>query len=296
MDSERNGKQFSTQNWIDQASEKLGVSLKHHTHGQAVGSHAGCSVQFGNNEDRLVAFVEGNWWCRQCDQRGWWGERDEDLIEKQRKEKDRKKQEAISKIHSCKEWKTYHENPNTYGEWMGQGFTEIEIKRWFLGYSSPCPCCPEFNSLTIPVWYRGKLWDIRHRLLGETDNKYRSHLPGLTAPFFNLEGITSQETIYIVEGEKKAIKSISAGLESTIAFPGLQLRSHIPDKINRLAMKNQKVVFLPDPGTEDSILEIVPQIELPCYMVEMWMKVDDLIIDHGEDTFLSLIEHPRRVG
>ena len=217
-------------------------------------------------------------------------------MEATKKHKQEQRQKLYAQMHTCNLWLDYHKNsPSVYDEWMGIGFTEEEINKWGLGFCSACPLSPEHTSLTIPVWFKGKLWDIRHRLIGAEQGKYRSHLPGLVPPFYNLDAILTSRQVYVVEGEKKTIKCVSCGVPAVIGYPGIQFFKRIPEILNKYLDSTQQVIFIPDPGTTDKIIEMAQQIKVPCYLVDLWMKPDDLILEHGADMFMSAIRMPRPI-
>lgn len=282
----------STNAWPDQASQKLGVSLRRHTATQYVGPCPHCH----DGEDRFVVFIEGNFWCRQCNYKGWWTEERLDRAGILRVEQQKREKSSVlyHTMHSCTSWQDYYHSQRTYEIWYSEGRMNYqEVDRWGLGYCDHCPVAPDFPSLTIPVWYKGKLWDIRHRLIGADDReKYRSHLAGLQPFFFNLDVVSSAKKLYVVEGEKKAIRLTSLGLEHCIGYPGAQHLGKLPAILAKIGEHIQEIVFIPDPGTEHKVLEIAGKIKPRSYMVELWNKVDDFIDLYGSRPLLNAIRIP----
>jgi hypothetical protein len=170
------------------------------------------------------------------------------------------------------------------------------VRYWGLGLCEACPTRPQSRSLTIPVFYRNKLFDIRHRLL-DADNgqKYCSHLSGLTPAFFNLDSLLNHPQVYIVEGEKKAITCAATGLTAVVGVPGKDFYGRLAAVVNRLCTATQELIFVPDPGTLDTVVQAAHTIANRTFVVELWEKPDDFIQQFGVDPFLRALEFRRPV-
>lgn len=287
-------------NWIETASSVVGVPLKPHVEGQAVGPCPNCR----QGKDRFVAFVEGNWWCRACSSKGWWRETkpSKEELEQIKEDKRRAAEMAYARMSRCSDWIKYHDNVSEGIEiWFEHGIGIDSIMRWGLGYCKSAPLSPEHESLTIPVFYKGRLVDIRHRIIGAPDgNKYRSHMYGLTPPFFNLDAIAGGKKLYVVEGEKKAIILMAAGFSPTISYPGIGFADRIASNIlNESRGEKQDIVFIPDPGSADKIESISGELASSghkCFMLDLFDKPDDFLHEYGKNSFFGALKMVRRIG
>lgn len=277
--------------WIEEASQILNTHLQRHAFGEATGPHPGCSIPGGH--DRLVVFEEGNWWCRQCGEKGWWADPPpKEEIEKRKEEQRLSQLTLVKQMHACNDWLTYAKCQERIDAWHNQGMNDQQIARWGLGF---CSSTPIFGgpSLSIPVFYQNKLWDIRHRLLEPTNGaKYTSHLPHLTPPFFNLDSIQQDQRIYVTEGEKKCI-AIADTVKAVVGVPGQSFYRRLVPVVQRLCKVGQELVFIPDPGTIEKVAEIAPELGVKSYCVELWSKPDDFLHDYGADSFLRCLEMRR---
>lgn len=287
-------------NWIDTASAELGIPLREHVHGQAVGPCPNCQ----KGDDRFVVFVEGNMWCRACNVKGWWRENKptKEEIEQIKEEKRRNMGVAYTKMSRCYDWIKYHDQVSEAIEiWFEHGVGIDSIMKWGLGYCKSAPLSPDHESITIPVFYKGRLVDIRHRIIGGIDgNKYRSHVAGLTPPFFNLDAIASGKRLYVVEGEKKAIILMSAGVMPCISYPGIGFANSIAGIVlNECKESKQDIVFIPDPGSTGKIEQVSLEIEIAghkCFILDLFDKPDDFIHEYGANNFFGALKMVRRVG
>lgn len=286
--------------WINAASDVVGVQLKAHVDGQAVGPCPNCQ----QGQDRFVAFVEGNFWCRHCNSKGWWRETkpSKEEIERIKEEKRQHAQRMYARMSRCVDWIRYHEQVSEAMDvWFEHGVGIDSIMRWGLGYCESAPLAPEHASLTIPVFHRGRLVDIRHRIIDGIDgNKYRSHMAGITPPFFNLDSIPSGKRLFVVEGEKKAIILMAAGVLPTVSYPGIGFAGQIGHTIEQECYKcKQDVVFIPDPGTTAKIEAVALDLEQAghkCYILDLFDKPDDFLQEYGANNFMGALRMVRRVG
>lgn len=270
------------------------MKLKKHARNQAVGPHPGCPIPGGN--DRFVVWSDGNYWCRQCDAKGYWLEKppDQAEIERRKKEKEKTLGQLYERMHRCTDWITYNRDGRAVAEWERHGFRREEVEEWGLGFCPSCPVVPTQPSLTIPVFQKGKLYDIRHRLLEPSaPMRYCSHIPGLQPALFNLDAVRPGEPVYVVEGEKKAILVKRAGLVA-IGVPGIGFYKKLNKLVNQVFPPEQEVIFLPDPGTTETIVQLSQEMKRArLYIVELWAKPDDFILEYGVDRFLRAIEMRR---
>lgn len=287
-------------NWISAASDAVGVSLKPHVDGQAVGACPNCR----QGQDRFVVFVEGNYWCRTCNTKGWWRDTKptKEELEKIKEEKRRSLEIIHTKMSRCSDWIKYHDQVSEAIEiWFEHGVGIDSIMRWGLGYCKSAPLAPDHESLTIPVFYRGRLIDIRHRIIGAIDgNKYRSHVAGLTPPFFNLDAIASGKRLYVVEGEKKAIVLMAAGVTPCISYPGIGFAGQIASTIfGECGMEKPDIVFIPDPGSTEKIEQVSMEIATAghkCFILDLFDKPDDFMHEYGANSFFGALKMVRKIG
>lgn len=171
-------------------------------------------------------------WCRVCDFK-WTGKKeykpDPARIEQWRQERiaeeTRRKTEAeqaLAHLRNEHKWQSYYayllESPAGQASWWAAGFTnEFWWQEWGLGYDS----AHEFwyddggwkkhitPTQTIPVRnLQGEIVNIKHRLETPMPNgtKYRMEYRVGIEPVFmaNLEKKNGADTVWLVEGEKKA--------------------------------------------------------------------------------------------
>lgn len=283
------------QEWYREAQEILQVTLHRQSKDEWCGACPTCG-----GEDRFVVFVEGNFWCRQCDNKGWWRQTSPEERKKLEQEKLVSNRRLLEMIGRCEDWRAYHNfNPECRDYWHREGFTDAEIGTWNLGYCAACPLLNASPSLTVPVWYKGHLYDIRHRLLAPTveSGKYRSHMAGLVPPFFNLDSVANDRKVYLVEGEKKVIKSVSCGVKSVVGYPGIHFLERLANVLKTKVASTQEVIFIPDPGTVKTITEKITTYGIPqkLFVVELWKKPDDFVLEYGREAFLSCLAIARPV-
>lgn len=283
------------QDWPQEAQAILQVKL----HRQSSDEWCGPCPKCGG-EDRFIVFVEGNFWCRQCNHKGWWKQTSPEERENREKEKQISQRRLLELIGRCDDWRNYHNfNPECRDYWHNEGFTDAEIQVWNLGYCKACPLLQTSPSLTVPVWYKGMLYDIRHRLLAPTPDsgKYRSHMAGLVPPFFNLDSISNDRKVYFVEGEKKVIKTTSCGIKSAVGYPGVNFLDRLINVLKTKINPNQEVIFIPDPGTTKQIINKLLDASLPqkLFVVELWKKPDDFLREYGQAAFLECLSIARPV-
>ena len=130
----------------------------------------------GKGTDRFVIFSDGNTWCRKCGAKGFWRS---SLTNEEKKahtrEKELNEQATLRMLSSCKDWKAYHKNAFSHlTDWEVHGIDQTDVDKWMLGWDDQHFHIP---TLTIPIFYKGVLRNIRHRVIGATDSeqKYRSH-------------------------------------------------------------------------------------------------------------------------
>lgn len=267
--------------------------------------------------DRFHVWDNGNYWCRpaagHCGKSGWLDELDsatppsrEELLEWRLASLERKQGEMeqrlslLEQMHQCTDHEAYHANlnhhPRAVDYWLAEGMNPHTIHNHRLGYCSSCPTAPGFASYTIPVMFRGKLYNIRHRLANpNTGGKYRPHITGLPSMIFNADALDrSDSDILLLEGEKKAlVVEQETGLPA-IATMGMQ--SFKPEWANKLA-HFRRVYVLYDPDATDKARLVAGYFQGRGHVAVMPMKADDFFVRYGgtKDGFLSYIDKARPV-
>ena len=280
---------------IAEAERRWHITLKKATANEYVGMCPFCS---GGN-DRFHVFVDrGNYWCRQCDVKGFVDddqaltdherrirelEAQQRMIERKQAETE-KRLSALEIMHASQDHLRYFHNMEVQTSaieyWDSQGMTLQTIDDYLLGY---CPRCPTDSngraSYTIPVMAFGKLWNIRHRLIGgDQHDKYRPHIAGLPAMLFNADNLASDgDSLLVVEGEKKSI------IVSQTGFPnvGMMGKSGFkPEWVGKFHRFSTVYVAL-DPDAEAQAVQIAALFQGRGRIVSLPDKIDDLITRYG---------------
>lgn len=202
---------------------------------------AGCPACGGTK--RFLFWPDtGNYWCRECELKGFVGNgklTPEQKEEAQRLAKERAEQErqerlsAIEKIaHYVGKVEWYHGQVNqALDYWYSQGLNDDTIHRFLLGYSHLCPTYPPSPSYTIPSFIGQQLVTIRHRLAAPNGcGKYRPEFAGLPAQPFNVNALKpcpyeisfslmEPGEALLVEGEVKTMYLDQAGFPA-FGVPG----------------------------------------------------------------------------
>jgi len=183
----------------------------------------GCGLA---TDDGFLIFASGYFFCRPGKHDGWLDDdrprtlsveqiairRQEANIkrmERQQQEQNRRIA-ALEQMARCTDHLTYHDNLNepAYQWWTEQGMKAETIEQYKLGYCPHCPTDREHRaSYTLPIFDNtGRvLWNIRHRLNGQAQDKYRPHLAGLGTQLANSHVLKGADYGLIVEGAKKAV-------------------------------------------------------------------------------------------
>jgi len=246
----------------------------------------------GARSDRFRVFTDGKprYWCRQCDRQGFFDDA-QPLTEAEKLEARLRAIEArqaeherrltvLEQMHSCTAHLHYHRalyhNEAAYEYWRCEGMTERSIDLYQLGYCSRCPTDHDGRaSYTIPVQSNGKLWNIRHRLIGgDQGDKYRPHMAGLPNILFNADYLRLEfPYIIITEGEKKSIIAAQIGLPNV----GIMGKTGFDTAwVGRFAQFETVYVAL-DPDATEQAFEIAALFERRGRVVFLPGKLDDLV-------------------
>jgi len=253
----------------------------------------------GSHSDRFRLFADDHAlvWCRRCGFSEFVDKLDPDrrptsqdiqerrlrAVEQQQAEHARRLS-ALEVMHASTDHLRYWHNMEIHTDaiayWDAQGMSLQTIDDYKLGY---CPRCPTDHegrpSYTIPVLAYGKLWNIRHRLIGADDgDKYRPHLAGLPAMLFNADNLQGDpEHILIVEGEKKSIIAAQTGFPNV----GLMGKSGFKAEWAGKFARFQTVFVALDPDAEAQAVEIARLFKGRGRLVLLPGKLDDLLTQYG---------------
>jgi len=290
---------------IELAERHWGISLKRISKDEYY-SITGCPFcgSNGDKTDRFRIFLDGSprYWCRRCGAQGFLDtlEKQDPLtpeekrlrqIEAEQQRQARKQVEmeqrltALEQMHKCKDHVTYHEalDERALEYWWTEGMTTETIDRYMLGYCASCPTYRESPSFTIPVINRGKLENIRHRLITPNGTgKYRPHRAELGLSLFNVDLLDqADKRILIVEGEKKSIVAAQSGF-ANVGITGK--RSFKSEWLDWFAHVGQVYVVL-DPDATASAYRLAALFSERGRVVEMPCKIDDAIVKYGASSF-----------
>lgn len=164
--------------------------------------------------------------------------------------------------------------------WMSEGMELDTIDSYKLGYCQRCPTDSEHRaSYTIPVMIHGKLYNIRHRLIGaDNGDKYRPHMAGLPNVLFNADFLsdTSQRRMLVTEGEKKSIILAQAGFQNV----GIMGKSGFQREWAQKFTHYETVYVALDPDATEQAAEIAALFKGRGRVVSLPAKADDMIVKH----------------
>jgi len=251
----------------------------------------------GSGSDRFRVFTEGKprYWCRVCGKQGFLDEAkpltEAEKLEarlrriEQRQAEHERRLTALEQMKQSTEHLGYHRRlyhmERALDYWFAQGMTQATIDLYQLGYCDRCPTDHDGRpSYTIPVMYRGELWNIRHRLIGgDQGDKYRPHMAGLPQILFNADCLTSEDTtrILITEGEKKSIITAQSGFQNVGIMGKSGFKPAWAAKFDHFA----RVYVALDPDATDRAIEIARLFGPRGRVVLLPAKLDDLIVNYG---------------
>jgi DNA primase len=259
--------------------------------------------------DRFLYWPDkGNYFCRKCGAKGfvsdaaigWTPEEREryhqEAAERARLEREAKRaavEDLAARAHLADEY--YHQLTDR-SFWYGKGVNDWAIDHYRLGY---CPACPTYHaspSYTIPVTFKGKLLNIRHRLTDPPTpgDKYRPERAGLPALMFNADVLLEpQAYVVLVEGEIKTVVLSQYGFP-TVGIPGANI---FPDRWVKWFSKQRIVYVALDPGADGHARDIVLMLGEHARLVTLPTKPDDFfVIDGGTNKdFVEFLGQGRRV-
>jgi DNA primase len=197
------------------------------------------------------------------------------------------RQTALQQLRDSNNAQHYHdlllETPSAWKYWTEEGFTERTILGFQLGYCAACPLdYPAHRpSATIPIYAQGKLWNIRHRVLGAEHGKYLPERKNLPQMMFNADNLLQAPPDYmmLVEGEKKSMACTQYGWWSVGVMGQDNFNPDWADAFNRF----ERVYVVLDPDALDNAHEIASLFDGRGYVVSLPDKLDDLLHKGGTD-------------
>ena len=244
-------------------------------------------------KDRFLFWPDdGNYYCRQCEAKGFVSDsagavldRDE-YMKRVAAEAERERQRRKALLDEmAKRGDTaayYHHLMTDRSYWYSQGLTDETIDRYQLGWCPRCPTYQQSPSHTIPITFRGRLLNIRHRLARPPSpgDKYRPEMPGLGAMIFNGDLFDQHDqhpVIMIVEGEVKAMVLTQNGFPA-VGIPGA---STFKPQWKRWFEPFAEVIICLDPGAERQAQRVAAIIGGNVKIMSLPVKPDDFFVVYG---------------
>jgi len=206
----------------------------------------------------------------------------------------------LEHMHQSKEHIRYFHNLRANTDaieyWCDEGMELQTIDDYMLGYCQRCPTDSEGRaSYTIPVMIRGKLYNIRHRLIGADDSdKYQPQMTGLPSVLFNADFLyQDSHRLLITEGEKKSIICAQLGFENV----GLMGKTGFNPAWAARFEKFPLVYVVLNPDATQQSVEIAAMFGGRGRVVILPDKLDDMIVKYGatKDDIEAFISQGKKV-
>lgn len=221
-----------------------------------------------------------------------------------------------TKIKDCQDWKAYQKYPYLEEVWASQGVSLPVVRRYGLGFCDSFPVKDmekddgfiKVQTLTMPNFFKGRLMDIRHKIITDLPpkyGKYRSHYPGLKPYPFMGDNICTSEPVLIVEGEKKPmiIEDLMEDPPDGIRVAGIPGKNAIKEVIQILRNKEKvrnKIYWLFDPDVAEKMAVKVAQetarLGFPSFVCSSFLKPDEMAREHGIEHIYAMIKYARPVA
>jgi len=271
----------------------------------------------GGDGDRFRLFTSGRSgprvWCRQCNGRVFLDTLDEHkklsseeieelnaIIKARREEEKDKERRALEEIMGIQDHIVYHNNlvahPEAIDYWHSEGINDYTISRHCLGWCPVCPTAPYSPSYTIPVTYKNKLYNIRHRLaMPNGSGKYRPHMAGLPVMLFNADDLDQESDFgLLLEGEKKSmVVSQETGFPNVGIMGMASFSAGWVDKF-----ENWKWVYVAlDPDAKERAEKVAGLFHGKGVLMNLPVKADDFFARYGgtKNDFARFMNMGRRV-
>ena len=274
--------------------------------------------------NRFRVWSHGNFWCRQCEEKGWLEENRKDwqpepgLAEELQRLLEEKQHQRLARLASLQQrwtrdgfiegWHARMQVENLE-YWAKEGIPSWAINYYKLGYCSDKMFKgedgAEYHSpaYTIPI-YDPTTWqivNIQYRLmevLPEFGGKYRQEAGIPASAFYTRRGVLDGQAI-VVEGAKKAIVVLECIGKAcqVVGWPSITPSERL---IREMAGFNGGLWLILDPGsnnwqaTERAARVLHP---VPVRWVEMPIKPDDAIVKYGmgKDELRGYLKQARRL-
>lgn len=270
------------------------LQVEHLPNFKVRGDEAHSACPFCNaGEDRFIFWPDrGNYYCRQCERKGFlsdapgdWSAEDrtkfmQEAADRAAREREAKRAALDLMAGQALIAERYHLQLTDRAWWYAKGVTDWGIDEFNLGY---CPSCPTFRaspSYTIPVYFKGKLLNIRHRLVNPATpgDKYRPEMAGLPALLFGADILLDDMPyVVIVEGEIKTIVLRQYGILA-VGIPGANI---FPSRWAQWFGKQRLVYVALDPGANGHAADIAQVLGDKARVVALPCKPDDFITVYG---------------
>lgn len=288
-------------------AERRWPSLTFHITGDEASS--ACPFEH-EGEDRFHVFSDGGFWCRVCAKTGWLdddqqrhiltpAERNALEIRKLARQvvAHEKRLTALEIMARSTDHLVYHKalDSDGYRYWESQGITRESVDSYLLGICYNCPTDSEHRvSWTIPIFAKGVLVNIRHRLMAaDNGDKYRPHMAGLGTTLFDSSHLDNGlPTVILAEGEKKTIVLNERGFNAV----GILGKSSFPPSWAKRFTQFERVFVCLDPDATDRAIKIAALFDGRGYVVRLPEKCDDFLVNGGTATQLrEFIRLARRI-
>ena len=167
----------------------------------------------------------------------------------------RSAERALQHLRDTKLWEQYADMSGERGRqwWEGRGIPYPFQAIWSLGFDYDLArwgCA----SATIPLFNQaGECLNVKHRLLDESNGKYRYNVAGQDAPLFLCDPEADMSGhVVAVEGEIKAAVSyitMDDPKACVVGLPGLTP----PQSITAMLSQAERVTLVLDPGSDDRV-------------------------------------------
>ncbi len=285
----------------DTITRQLIEQLPRYRKATSGGEHSSACPFCNAGDDRFRFWPEkGNYWCRRCDAKGFVSDApgiqlDPAALAEWRKAEEERKaletataKEKISRLNAVNSAARYHAQltPSTRLWWHAKGLTDQSINAWQLGHTTNCPTAPGQEAFTIPIYFNGQLFNIRHRLANaDNGNKYRPEVSGLPAAMFNADILSDSSgfvsEVVLVEGEIKAMVLQQYGFEA-VGIPGAQT---FKDRwLRHFRGCGKRLYVALDPGAEEQgqrIWQELGEAGVSAKLCTFPVKPDDFFVLYG---------------
>jgi hypothetical protein len=224
----------------------------------------------------------GNFWCRQCDLRGFVTDAPEERVAGPLL-RDIVGAKVTTSTPEFEKWREYHlrlqdsvEGQIYWMDALGPDYVDA-IFDFKLGWAEHHTLG---SSAVIPVQFGGKIVMVKHRLIGKRQSKYMTEPSGFDAMLYGLDDALQYKKVVIVEGEKKAIRLWMEGYPAISPTNGANGFYSYP--MWRVFFREKECITVFDPDAEGQEQANFTAGLLQGTNVVLPDKVDDWINDGGK--------------